>query len=215
MTAAMDGENDGQIRLTITITQAGQAGWNGTVELAAGTKVQQSENRDLPIDARREEIMVSDFQLKPVNDGKIDLRDLSMCIGRAMEEIKAQGIPEERRDRLVDIGMISINTVMLSFALELALKSALQKANKKPDPIHDLKKLYDNLNKEDQDRISEEWGKQSFLSKEAKDMGPRRFFSLHRKDFENWRYLESPRMEIRDHDMYSAIMAANAASLRE
>ena len=78
--------------------------------------------------------MISEFQLKPVNDGKIDLRDLSMCIGRAMEEIKAQGIPEERRDRLVDIGMISINTVMLSFALELALKGALQKANKKPDP---------------------------------------------------------------------------------
>ena len=44
MTAAMDGENDGQIRLTITITQPGQAGWNGKVELAAGTKVQQSEN---------------------------------------------------------------------------------------------------------------------------------------------------------------------------
>ena len=38
----MDGENDGQIRLTIT--QPGQAGWNGTVELAAGAKVQQSEN---------------------------------------------------------------------------------------------------------------------------------------------------------------------------
>ena len=86
------------------------------------------------------------------------------------------------------------------------------KQETRPD---DLKKLYDNLNKEDQDRISEEWGKQSFLSKEAKDMGPRRFFSLHRKDFENWRYLESPRMEIRDHDMYSAIMAVNAASLRE
>ena len=46
-------------------------------------------------------------------------------------------------------------------------------------------------------------------------MGPRRFFSLHRKDFENWRYLESPRMEIRDLDMYGAIMAVNVASLRE
>ena len=28
----------------LAITHNGQAGWNGTVELAAGTKVQQSEN---------------------------------------------------------------------------------------------------------------------------------------------------------------------------
>ena len=45
MTAAMDGENDGQIRLTITITQPGQAGRDEMVRLAAvGAKFQQSEN---------------------------------------------------------------------------------------------------------------------------------------------------------------------------
>ena len=158
--------------------------------------------------------MISELQMKTMNDGKIDMRDLSICIGSAMGEIKAQGIPEERRDRQIDIGMMSINSVMLSFALELALKGALQRANKEAPNIHDLKRLYESLTQGDQDRICEQWGKQLFLSEEAKDMGPRRFFTLHRKDFESWRYLESPRMEIRDHDMYAAIMAVNAASHR-
>jgi hypothetical protein len=63
-----------------------------------------------------------ELRLKTMEDGNLDLRDLSMCIERAMGEIKAQSIPEERRDRLIGIGMISINTVMLSFALELALR---------------------------------------------------------------------------------------------
>ena len=52
--------------------------------------------------------------------------------------------------------------------------------------------LYESLPEVDHDRIREQWGNQLFLSKEAKDMGPRRFFSLQRKDFENWRYLEIP-----------------------
>ena len=38
------------------------------------------------------------------------------------------------------------------------------------------------------------------------------FFSLHQKDFTNWRYLEAPGMEVNDHDMYAAIMAVNAAN---
>ena len=159
--------------------------------------------------------MTKEFQLKTTNDGRIDMRDLSMCIGSALGEIKAQGIPDERRDRQVEIGMISIDTVMLSFALELALKGALQRTNKEPARTHDLKDLYESLPEDDQGRISEQWGKQLFLSEEAKDMGPGCFFSLHREDFTNWRYLESPRMQIRDHDMYAAIMAVNAASLRE
>ena len=156
-----------------------------------------------------------ELRLKTMEDGNLDLRDLSMCIERAMGEIKAQGIPEERRDRLIDIGMISLNTVMLSFALELALKGALQRAGKGPNHVHDLKELYESLPSGDQERISEQWGQQIFLSREAKEMGPLRFFSLHRRDFTKWRYLESPRPGFSDHDMYSAIMAVNAASFRK
>ena len=156
-----------------------------------------------------------EFKLRTMSDGRIDMRNLSMCIAGAMGGIKAQGIPEERRDSLIDIGMISINAVMLSFALELALKGALQRTGKEPPRIHDLKELYESLPQDDQDRISEKWGKKLFLSGEAKDMGPPDFFSLHRKDCTNWRYLETPRMEIRAHDMYGAIMTANAASCRE
>lgn len=156
-----------------------------------------------------------ELRLKTMEDGSLDLRDLSMCIERAMGEIKAQGIPEERRDRLIDIGMTSINTVMLSFALELSLKGALQRAGKEPDRTHDLLELYEDLPQDDQDRISERWEQQIFLSREAKEMGPRRFFSLHRRDFTKWRCLESPRPGFSDHDMYSAVMAVNAASFRE
>ena len=61
------------------------------------------------------------YYLKTTSTGDVDFRDLSMSIVRAMEEIKAQGIPdrlpEERNDRLVSIGMISITTIMLSFSL--------------------------------------------------------------------------------------------------
>ena len=60
-----------------------------------------------------------ELRLKTMEDGNLDPRDLSICIERAVGEIKAQGRPEGRRDRQVDIGMISINTVMLSFSQEL------------------------------------------------------------------------------------------------
>ena len=73
-----------------------------------------------------------EFKLRTMSDGQIDMRNLSMCIAGAMGEIKAQGIPEERRDSLIDIDMISINSMMLSFAMELALKGALQRADKEP-----------------------------------------------------------------------------------
>ena len=159
--------------------------------------------------------MSRDLLLKIMDDGKVDMRDLSMCIERAMGEIKAQGLDEERQDRLINIGMISVNTVMLSFALELALKGALQSETNKPARTHDLKKLYESLTKEGQDRIKEEWGKQFILSKETRDMGPLSFFSRHREDFTKWRYLESPRLIMWDHDMYGAIMAVNSASYRK
>lgn len=168
--------------------------------------------------------MHDSYYLKTTSNGDVDLRDLSRCIVRAMEEIKAQGIPdglpEERNDRLVSIGMISITTVMLSFSLELALKGALQQAGVEPPQphafeIHDLEKLYDYLPQGEQDKINEKWAEMIFLSKEAKDIGPRCFFSRHRKDFINWRYMKSPRAEILDLDMYSAIMAVNAASYRK
>ena len=159
--------------------------------------------------------MIGELKLKTMKDGMIDMRDLSMCIERAVGEIKAQGIPEERQSRLTDIGMTSINTVMLSFALELALKGALQREDKKPDRTHNLSDLYGCLTNESQERIVKEWREQLFLSKETKDIGPCYFFSLHQEDFANWRYLKSPKMEFRDHDMNAAIMAVNAASLKE
>ncbi len=167
--------------------------------------------------------MTDSYYLKTTADGAIDLRDLSMCIARAMEEIRTQGIPDKlpegRNDRLVSIGMISITTVMLSFSLELALKGALQQAGVEPPrprafEIHDLEKLYDFLPKEEQDKIKEAWAEMIFLSKEAKDIGPRCFFSRHREDFVNWRYMKSPKAGILDLDMYGAIMAVNAASHR-
>ena len=147
-----------------------------------------------------------------INGDQVDMRSLSMCIARALEEIKGQGIPEARRDQVVDIGLIAINATMLSFALELALKGALQRANGEYDYDHDLKKLYEDLPDEDQQRIIDQWGEIVWLSQEAKDMGPKSFFSQHRRDFMDWRYMEPGRMAIRDHDMYGALMAVNAAS---
>ena len=103
------------------------------------------------------------YQLQMMNGDQVDMRALSMCIQRALEEIQVQGIPEARRDATVDIGMIAINTTMLSFALELALKGALQRANGKYDYDHDLKRLYEDLPDEDQERIIEQWGQSLFL----------------------------------------------------
>ena len=43
-------------------------------------------------------------------------------------------------------------------------------------------------------------------------MGPLRFFSLHRDDFIKWRYLENPRTDIKDTDLYGAVMIVNEVS---
>ena len=152
------------------------------------------------------------YRLKMINGNQVDMRALSMSIARALEEIKAHGISEARRDSALDLGMIAINTTMISFALELALKGALQRANGRYEHNHDLQKLYENLPDEDQQRIIDQWGQIFCLSQEAKDMGPKCFFSQHRRDFTEWRYMGHGRMAIRDLDMYGALMAVNAAS---
>ena len=103
---------------------------------------------------------------------------------------------------------------MLSFALELALKGALQRANGKYDHDHDLMKLYEDLPDEDQERIIDQWGQSLFLSPEAKDMGPKCFFSQHRRDFRDWRYMERGRRAIRGQDIHGALIAVNAATNR-
>ena len=152
------------------------------------------------------------YQLQLIYGDQIDMRALSMCIRGALEEIRIQDIPEARRDEAVDIGMIAIDTTMLSFALELALKGALQRANGKYDHDHDLKRLYEDLPDEDQERIIDQWGQSLFLSPEAKDMGPKCFFSQHRRDFRDWRYMEPGRRTIRGLDIHAALIAVNAAS---
>ena len=156
--------------------------------------------------------MTANLELAIMDDNQVDMRDLSMCIERAIGEIKAQGIPDKRRNRLTDIGMISINTVMLSFGLELALKGALQRAGQKPPREHDLKKIHERLPQDDQERIAELWQNELWLSQEAKDMGSLTFFSLHSDDFIKWRYLESPKTDIKDTDLYGAIMIVNEVS---
>ena len=48
------------------------------------------------------------YRFQMINGDQVDMRALSMCIQRALEEIQVQGIPEARRDETVDIGMIAI-----------------------------------------------------------------------------------------------------------
>ena len=124
------------------------------------------------------------------NKKQVEMDKIAMALQHAIHLMRG-----EKTDTLVlNLGIqISIN-ILLPLTAELALKGLKQKETT-PDgftKIHDLVKLFQDVSPDAQRRVNERFERYLSQDDETKNtnLDIWRFFEDHRKDFEEWRYLD-------------------------
>ena len=144
------------------------------------------------------EINPSEETVIPFNimeDGNADMHHISRAAHAALEYYRigtkenVNATPEE-----IEMGMGIIQSSMLPFALECALKGLLQALRISFPFTHDLLCLFNKLPTEKQDEIQTNWTLWT-LSPETQKTTFRDFIEMHKDDFAKWRYLEGKRLE--------------------
>jgi len=89
-------------------------------------------------------------------------------------------------DSLLSFGKLQAAPVLLTLAIEIALKAwQCWERKEKPDHRHDLLELFDGLEETTQTRLAGKLSEEAYLPL----MGMREVLDFHRKTFECWRYL--------------------------
>ena len=154
------------------------------------------------------------FRLIQDPNGKTnaDMHHISHSVHAALEyyrtgtETAVNATPDE-----IEMGKGIIQCSMLAFALECGLKGVLQAMGVAFPGKHDLLALFDMLPVDKQEEIQANWANWTLIP-ETQETTFRSFIAAHTKDFVEWRYLESRRLECRYMPWFAATDAVNAVT---
>ena len=115
---------------------------------------------------------------------------------RVVEELESAGPKSPESDRLLFSGVLFASPILLSFAIEIALKAWHCREQKgAPDHTHDLLKLFDSLEQDTKERLEEGMRAIEPYSIEHRLEGMRsweplrKVLSSHKDIFKEWRYI--------------------------
>ena len=119
---------------------------------------------------------------------------------RVVKELDRNGSTSPQSDPLLFSGAFLASPILLSFAIEIALKAwQCREQKKEPDHTHDLLKLFDSLEPDTKERLEERMRAVEPYSIEPLLEGMRsweplrRLLSFHKDTFIKWRYLHECR----------------------
>ena len=116
---------------------------------------------------------------------------------RVVAELERNGPISPEADLLLFSGVFLASPILLTFAIETALKAWLFREQRKaPDPIHDLLELFDSLGPNTQELLEERmrsvepYSIEHLFEDGRQSWEPlRRLLSSHRNTFKDWRYI--------------------------
>ena len=113
--------------------------------------------------------------------------DHAKALQRAAKELSWEGSNES--DSMLFLGMISAEPILLSLALEIALKAWQCREKGAPKPSHDLLQLFEGLEEATQKRLEAKMPPllDPWLGWPIRE-GLRELLCSHRKAFIKWRY---------------------------
>ena len=115
---------------------------------------------------------------------------------RVVQELDRNGSKSPQSDPLLFSGVVLANPILLSLAIEIALKAWQCREQKRaPDHTHDLLKLFDSLEPdtreflEERMREVEPYSIEPFLEGMRSFEPLRKVLSCHKETFKEWRYI--------------------------
>ena len=102
----------------------------------------------------------------------------------------AQSVGRTNGIDTIRIGCLWTIPFLLGLAVELSLKAILVKEHGHHGTEHDLAKLYKQIPEEVQKELESEFARHLEIVRTGNEKSLYALLKLHRKDFENWRYLD-------------------------
>ena len=108
-----------------------------------------------------------------------------------LHEALGKGIDGTKEEQDRAKGFFLAGNILWAFGIENALKALIRREGKTPKNIHNLRKLYDKLKPETQQRISEKGAAISIrVNGEVRGIRVEGVIDEHQESFKEWRYRE-------------------------
>ena len=151
----------------------------------------------------------SDVNIAVMPDGHIDMYYISRSIQAALEYSRVGDVRAVNATaHEINIGKGIITCSMQALGLECALKGLYQALKLPFAKKHDLSLLFKRLPEEYREGIEAKWAELT-LFPEVSETTFWDFIEFHKKDFEQWRYLDADKLESSYFGLYAATMAVH------